>query len=497
MRAIHDHIAAHLDPSGCGLLPGGDDLPDEVRDDSQVRWASGARDGVQGDCAAEPGADDDLPALVATALTDVAGYELLYAALSLRQILDDVDRALTGIRALDLPAAGLRDLGTRLVTTAAHREPVKFGIALLGLDPEPADVDLLLRIGRHDEFTRYAAVAVLSTHPDPEPVLLRLAKGVRGWGRIGVVRHFTPTTTPEARTWLLRGGFRNTVMNEYLAHQAATVGGLVAALSAPEIDQELLDCACDIVCALIDGGPAEDIDDYPDAPRAVWLLLGHLERAGRDLRHFVCTAWIEEFLSGPDWNRRYEQGWDLARHELMVRRCRDLMAEPHWRDLTIAGLETPDSRDFHRARYAARILEVDPFPATLRRTRTTNDDWLSLMTLATAERLPAILDLATELLPLADLATGPALIAGYGKRWSTHTALDAVVTALREFPGQGTEFVLASLRCPVVRNRVMAVRTLTGWGPESWHPEVQTALRQAVQEEPDPALQESMSQLLT
>ncbi|SDD62852.1 hypothetical protein [Actinokineospora iranica] len=487
--AILDHIVAHLDPSGCGLLPGGDELPDEVRRDGRVRWASGARDGAQGRHAGGGDAAGVLPELVTAAATGAAAdYDRLYAALCMTEVLAGLDDVLRGLRAA--PVDGVRALGVRLVTEGRHREPVKFGIGLLGLGAGAAERDLLLRIGRHEEFTMFSAAAILTSHPDPEPVLLDLARGVQGWGRICVVERFGMDAGPRVRDWLLRGGFRNSVMDEYLAHKAATVGRLADALADDGIDDELLAGACDIICALIDGGPAEGIDDYADAPLAVRLLLGHLERRAHSLRHFVITARVEEFLSGPGWERRYRTGWDLARHEVMVRRCRDLMAEPHWRELAERGLTAPDDRTFHDARYAARVLGVDPFPATLARARATADgaEWFSLMADATEDRLPDILTLARDVLPLADLATGPE---------PAYTILDTIVTRLRDFPGHGVELVLAALRCPVARNRIMAVKTLTGWGPESWRPEVQTALRQAVAEEPDPGLRESMAQLLT
>ncbi|MBM7769906.1 hypothetical protein JOD54_000110 [Actinokineospora baliensis] len=494
--SIHDHVAGHLDPSGRGLLPGGDVLPDAQIDHRRggglVPWSDGtALTHHPAEVATA------LPALVAAAIAD-GRHEALYSALCDRDVLAELDQVLSGVRALGLPD-GVRALGRKLATEAEHRAPVKFGIALLGLGADAADVDVLLRLGRHEEFTVFAAAAVRATQADPEPALLALASGVEGWGRIGVVERFDDTTGPVLREWLLRGGFRNTVLDGYLAHRAATVGGLVPALSAADVDDELLDAATDIICALIEGGPAEDIDDYDEAPVAVSLLVGHLIRRAHSLRHFVATARISEFLSGPGWDLRYARGWDLARHDTLVRRCRDLMAEPRWRELTLRDLDAAGDRAFHDAAYAAAVLDIDRFPASLRRVRTDASpaDWAGLFAQATEERLPAILDIASTVLPLSDLGTGPGDIAGVGARWNDHAVLDVVVTGLREFPGRGVEFVLTSLRCPVVRNRVMAVRTLTGWGPETWQPDVQTALRTAVAQEPDPTVRESMAQLLT
>ncbi|WP_026426021.1 hypothetical protein [Actinokineospora inagensis] len=493
MPSIHDHITAHLAPGGTGLLPGGEALPDDQIDHrlggGLVPW--------NGALTHHPAGAAGLPDLVAGAITG-DGYRDLYTALCERSVLDELADVLVGVRALGMPDA-VRGVGRRLATEGEHRAPVKFGIALLGLGVDAGDTPLLLRLGRHEEFTPFAYDAVRAADPEPDPALLALADGVAGWGRINVVERFGDDTSPLLRNWLLRGGFRNTVLDGYLALRAATVGGMAAALTAEEVDDELLDAAVDIVCALIEGGPAEDIDDYPDAPVALTLLLTHLTWRARTLRHFVGTARISEFLAGPGWDARYAAGWDLARHDTLVRRCRDLIANPTWRTLTLAALDSPDDRTFHDACHAAAVLDIDRYPATLRRTRATASpgDWTTLLAQATPTRLPEILTLATVQLPLADLATGPHDISAIPLRWTAYTILDTVVTALRAFPGMGVDFVLASLRSPVLSNRVMAVRTLTGWGPESWLPEVQSTLRAAVAEEPDPTVRESMAQLLT
>ncbi|PWW64736.1 hypothetical protein DFQ13_103710 [Actinokineospora spheciospongiae] len=460
---IHDHIRAHLDPSGRGLLPGGAELPDEPT--GGIRWASGARDArpVLGRFGAGPDAGE-LAGLVADALAGDPGYAALYEALTAG--------AAEPAGVAHLPAGPLHDLGVRLVTGARHREPVRFGLGLLGAD----DTELLLLIGRHEEFTGAAAATIEVTHADAEPALLRLADAVTGWGRIGVVERFGPGAGPGVRDWLLRGGFRNAVLDAYLAHRAATVGDLAAALSAPAVDGELLTAACDIVCALLDGGPAATIDDYADAPRALAALLTHLEAHPGELRHLVALARLDDYLADGGWPARYRRQWTIARHEALVRRVRDLLARPHWPALVTAGLTRPDT--FHDARQAARALDVDTFPALLDHVRAGAGDWPLLMAETTADRLPGVLALAAA----ARLAPAD---------------LDTVVTALRAHPGHGVDLVLASLASPVGRNRAMAVRTLVGWGPAAWAEGIQSALRRAIDAEPDPALRESMAQLLT
>lgn len=198
-----------------------------------------------------------------------------------------------------MPVAVLEGTARWLITEARHREPVKLGIALLGLGHSPEDREVLRILGRHEEFTLYVAVALanMTAHPDRE--LHELARSVDGWGRIHVVERLRGTDDPEISEWIFREGFRNGVMDEYLAYIAATTSDLVGHLQG-EPDDEVLDAACDIVTALLVGGPAEDIDDYTDGARAARLLLGHLMETGIRLRHFLVADDIGDFLARDD-----------------------------------------------------------------------------------------------------------------------------------------------------------------------------------------------------
>ena len=268
--SIYAHIAGHVPPSGPGLTPGGELLPDEPAPIKGLRWAPGALDGVfsthtQGE--AQPERVETTFGLIAGAVrgdrpTDPATVASFEEALGEDSLLSVVDPLLEQIVASDLPPAGIEALGRTLALTSGTRNAVKLGIALIGIVPGSSDRELLMTLGRHDEFTLYAAIALARRSDDAETALWDLARVVDGWGRVQVVRRLEGTQRPDIRDWILRTGFRNTIMDEYLAWTAATTGGLVAALEAPEPDDEVLVAACDIVSALIAGGPARDIDDY-------------------------------------------------------------------------------------------------------------------------------------------------------------------------------------------------------------------------------------------
>jgi hypothetical protein len=57
--------------------------------------------------------------------------------------------------------------------------------------------------------------------------LWSLACSVDGWGRIHTVERLRNAGDEETQTGSFAGGFRNKVMNEYLAYIAATTGRLL------------------------------------------------------------------------------------------------------------------------------------------------------------------------------------------------------------------------------------------------------------------------------
>ncbi len=103
---------------------------------------------------------------------------------------------------------------------------------------------------------------------------------------------------------MLREGFRNEMTDGYLAGICARSGSLHLALDRAEIDRPLLKGAAGIIRALIEGGPADSIGDYQDAPVAIQRYVNHVLKAeDLDLEHFLCVSEILQFLSA-------DEGWE-------------------------------------------------------------------------------------------------------------------------------------------------------------------------------------------
>lgn len=284
-QSIYEHIQNNIDPETDGLLKSGFALPDEQKrfPEGELRWVAGGLDGAFGH---HGGGDKevDQAQIIFENVAQIAHDDLheakltLYDELTADNLLDYIDTTLQKLVEDNVPPyPHLHAFVKMIVQEASDRGPIKFAIALLGLMGNEADLELVMHLGRHDEFTLYTAVAITNMVENPASALWELAKKVNGWGRIQVVERLKPPLSPEIKDWLLREGYKNNVMYEYLAYTCAVNGDLNIALANSAIDEPLIDGAGDILEALLmTGGPAEDINQYEDAGPSILAYIQHL-----------------------------------------------------------------------------------------------------------------------------------------------------------------------------------------------------------------------------
>jgi len=493
--SLYRHILAHIRPGEPGLALGGDELPDQelVEEGQPVHWAPGALDGVfdhpiEGR-EAEETAEEVLEAL--RAFTRKASGEraaALYSLLADSTAIEYVDHLLSAVHADDrLPLDRVRVVARWIAAGAPDREAVKIAIALLGLFHDGLDRDLLLALGRHEELTLYTAVALGNSGEQPARILWELARNVNGWGRIQAIERLAEAADPEIAAWLLREGYRNSILYEYTALTCASAGDLIGALRCPEPDDALLVGAGEILTTLIRGreGPAEGIGDYPEGAEAAELYLAHLRRRPRlGVEHLLAAGAIREFLAEQDGEAQDpDLGWP-ARHDAIVEHAEAVLARPDWPEIVNRGLTSSEPETFHRAAAADQVLEIDVWSFYFERLQHGEDMWYFVMQTDDPERIDRVVALAEERLPLERIASGPGEELGLGSDFRDHRALDFVLQDLRRFPGHGWLLVRAGLQSPVIRNRNMAVRALAAWDRSAWPPEAEFLLRSALAHEP-------------
>ncbi len=491
-------------PTEAQTLP--DDAVLRAGQGAGVGWAPGALDGVLGHHGAGSDASaDELSEALALALRSpvIEHVRSFYDRIAGGDVLRQVDPLLKSLQQRrDLDPEQLHVFARWLATESPDRGAVKVAISLLGLLVPPQDTELLLRLGLHDEFTLYAAVALRRTleEEESEDVLFALARCVDGWGRIQLVERLAHTSRADIKAWLLREGYKNSVMYEYLAHACATGGELLAALRADEIDDELLLGAGEILEALINGGPAEGIGQYDDGAQAVLCYLQHLaKQPPSSLRAFLSAHRLRAFVDDEDqhWEGLAALGWTVELRASVRALAAGLMADERWHTLALQGLRAADEQDFQQAASAAEALGLNAWSARFERQRARlSEQWFFLMRSATPAQADQVIELALQQLDLAAIATGAAQEVGLGREYRQHAALDFILQALTEFPGKGWPLIEAGLRSPVVRNRNMAVRALSAWGRADWPKPAEAALQAALAAEPDESLRERIGNLL-
>ena len=185
--SIYGHIRSHLPPVGPGLTEGGDTLPDEADLTGPIRSAPGVA--TASACITSVGvpvtpSPHQVFRLLARSATG-SDRDLQALERSLRSVepLPMIDALIERLPGSQLSPSRIERVGLRLATTSSSRNPVKIGIALIGVVVGPSHRDVLMTLGRHDEFTLYSAVALANTEPEPDAVLWELGKARQRVGK--------------------------------------------------------------------------------------------------------------------------------------------------------------------------------------------------------------------------------------------------------------------------------------------------------------------------
>jgi len=512
--AIYVHIKQHIDVNNGRLLESGYVLPDEDRRSESLmgmHWAPGALDGTFGHHADINGGDERVK-LVAQAVENIALHNCeadkrqLYEALCGDDLVSYIDAVIENILQRQFPyKTHLQPFLIFLLRRAPDRGPVKFAIAMLGLIGDINDLELIRTLALHEEFTLYSAVAIGNMLEDPEPTLWALAKKVEGWGRIQIVERLASTEDVDIQDWLLRHGYRNRVMYAYTAHIAAVTGQLHMMLSRGFIDDELLLAAGDILQALIDGGPTEDIRDYEQAADSVNSYLRHVStrREQLNLHYLLTTYTIVDYITqeDEDWDEE-NNGWSEEKRLKAIEQAEKIAAWPAWHDLVQQELQNPDERRFQQANYTAKLLRINTWDVHWQRLQARPLDascWYEIMQIVNRQHIQTVIDFAANALPLAHIASGAgAESVGIGEEFNAHECLEMMLQELDRFPGYGWVLLHTGLQSPIIRNRNMALSALEQWHHNSpeWHGTIQPVLRTLHAQEPDEEVRARLQALL-
>jgi hypothetical protein len=507
--SIFEFISSRAVPERPAMSLAAFDLPDEerIRQGKEIQSTAGALDAMTTDHIGS-GTDEEKIAKTAALIVNYSreptalNKAVVYREIIAEQVVSLIDPVIEKLVAdKDINPQRLYDLAYSFATESPDREPVKFGIAILGLFAQSDNRELFLTLGRHDEFTWFSAAALASLPGDDDESLWALARSVTGWGRIHVVERLAKTSNPAIKNWLLREGYRNALTDGSLAATCAKAGGLLEALSADTVDRELLTAAGEMIEALIRLGAADGIDDYEDGRAVIEAYLEHIESSAESVGDFLHIESIRGYLTWREdkWAERYKTGWTPECRASLRAACESILKREEWPDRVRAQLSTEDEQEFYDADRAARALGIDNWDIHWRRLLEKPlfaARWEPVMFLCNEERIERVLALAHETIDLAAIATGPATEPGFSRGFEPHCCLDYIVSHLQRFPHRGAKLIEASFQSPVTRNRNAASLALSKWSREQWTNELKNALERAESREPDPHLKERMQKVL-
>lgn len=479
-ESIYNYIKRNLNSEG-NVSSEFEKLPDdnEFFEDKSFRWIPGAMDGVLIHHAASSHEEKNkiirLSKLLRKQITKPsnASRRETYLAFMDDSILSYIDPLLELLRKQpDLNFQVLYDEAKWFAKKGAHRGVVKMGIALLGLFNCEQDEELLMTLGKHEEFTLFVSVALQNGFVNSDQKLFELAKCVNGWGKIQIVERLE-AEQEEIKDWLLKDGCDNNVMPEYLAYTCAVKGNLKDALSSQDIDEKLYKGAGIIIAALTVGGPAEDIDDYNDSMPVIIDFLRHSSSHCNTLSDFLVVADIKEFLEEDEeiWVKRLKAGWNSEIRENCLKECQRIIFQKRWEDAVWNELSFEDNYKKYCAIRAAKVLGIEIWQqlfAELQNKPLDTGLYYELMRTDNKELIKRLVAFAEENLPLNDIARGPGTELGLGPDFKAHGCLDFILQDLDKYEGIGGKLILTGLKSTVIRNRNMALNSLEAWDKNSW-----------------------------
>lgn len=387
-----------------------------------------------------------------------------------------------------------------LATKSSNRNSVKFGIAILGLCQNKKPIEDIKILGLHDEFTVFSTIALFNLSDNLILDLWQLAKKVHGWGKIQLVDRLAEMElTDEIRDWLVLEGYKNSIMNEYLALTCAINGRLNEKLLTESVDQNLFDSAGDIIVALMDEGPAEGMSGYKEASETIQNYIRHSKSNSLKISNFITLHRIKDYLEESPEENDILKNWNENDLSNCLININEILTSKDWTSEVQVALNSSNNFDFWNGKQAAQKLEIDISDTLWNRLDKYPFDsasWYDITTHVKSVNPQKIVEKAISLIPLKEISTGPKDSMGVGPGFQKHQSLDYVIIFLENHPMIGEEIILAGLKSPVIRNRNMTLKTLEKWTSKNWSNNIVTELNKLKGLEPTLDTKENLNRLL-
>lgn len=339
---------------------------------------------------------------------------------------------------------------------SSEAEFVKLGIALLGLlDLTNSEeiVDKLLVLALYEEFTLFAAVALLNCE-NSNKLLFEMAQKVSGWGKIHVVQRLQ-ADTDEIKDWILRRGCENSIMDAYLGLECADKGDLIAVLRRGGLDEELFEGVSIIINALLDEGPVSGISEYEHARGALLLYLQIAEHNAVTIKHLWYVLNVQSWLEHSE----------AADKEELQRICETIISRENWQDVIQTIMAEPEDDQFFFAVNTAGRLGMDisaQLFAAVKSSPLKHYGYISQL-YGNPEYAKELTALYETTLPLDQMEKGMGDYLFAPAYTQEHHCLNFILQELAGYPGMGEGLICNALASPVTWLRHGAMKAMEEW----------------------------------
>lgn len=492
MAALFEYISSAVVN---GELPEDFSLPSLTDDETELKWADGAHDGVTMYHMAIPEISKDDRTLISDAVRaaskrdyDLADslFRMLGKHLQAIVVIDDLQSyIIDNQRKLD--AKNLFEYAMHLLFESDDRECVKFGLSLLELFKTDDKNDLketIRTIGLSDEFALFVIFVMLKWENGNEEIW-ELAKKLHGWGRIHAIERIEPNTE-EIRKWILIEGVHNDVMPAYSALTCWEKSNAEDILRRGPSREEFTAIG-EIIYGLLDEGPAPGISKIYDSHE---ILSVYLDTAGTMELILDDYEVIDEILGY--YEEEYSDKCPIALE------CKRLLHTYHARCLILDAVK--QGRRLELAIDSG--VDIKPYVFDLMNSSIEDNYHMCRYLMHDHEYRSKTIDLYRRKLPLEEMKTQPTKTHGLGREYWRQSAVEFLLQELRHYPCEGMDFVEVALQSAPVRTRNGALYVLEFWVTATEKPlsellpDMWELISKLSETEPDDKVRDRMKKLL-
>ena len=346
----------------------------------------------------------------------------------------------------ELYSTALR-VGIFFMKRAVHKEPIKFGICTTWYYGSKEIDYLLFTLGLTDDFSIYTTCSFEMKQKNDS--VFKMAKLTDGYGRLNYLKGLD-ATNDEIKTWMIYHGYKCSLGCEFTAYICASRGDLLYHIKKGWND-DLYDCAGDIICGLIDDHENK-IFEYVDAKEVVELFIEESLKQNMNIDKFSKLCDIFYFIRD-DWE---EIGWSKETKGELIDQISNIACNKNydWERLVKKNISN------YKARNIAKALNIGIWNDLFNYAMQNNNfsDWYSLAQTDNIDEFRMVCALAEKVLDLESISTGIADELGFNGNFGKHNDLSIILQKMREFNQIiSVKLVQAGLNCPVTSTRNMAL----------------------------------------